>query len=194
MLAKCNSVARLRGEQLVNTSCVDCAVFCPDAGTFLLNQAPDFFRNSLYSEQILHRWIWFCLELELATGYVSMLHVVHTFLIQSLQIFGDDSKMPKLQLHMRQFVLPLPSGLFVAFQRSYRLLMRFISLLSILAALARTCSISRHSMSLIRLEQLLLLELMSLVLVLDGVCFVVLECGAFRDDQPVFSLFCQGMK
>lgn len=177
----------------MNRSCVlllvDCVGFFPDAGTFLLNQAPDFLRNSLYSEQILHRWIWFCLELELTpTGYVSMLHVVHTFLMQSLQIFGDDSKMPKLQLHMRQFVLPLPSGLFVAVQRSYRLLMRFISLLSILAALARTCSISRHSMSLIRLEQLLLLELMSLVLVLDGVCFVVLECGAFRDDQPVFSL------
>lgn len=117
-----------------------------------------------------------------------MLHVVHTFFMQSLQIFGDDSRIPKLQLHIRQFVLPLPSGLFVTFQRSYRALMRLISLLSILAALARTCSISRHSRSLIRLEQLLLLLLMSLVLVLDGVCLVVLECGALRDDQPVFSL------
>ena len=92
--------------------------------------------TSLYSAHILQRQIN-CLGLAMLS--VSMLHVGHTFydrlksiktlnltsetnmsvtFRQSVHILGVFSNMPNTQLHMRQFVLPLPCGRFNEFQRS----------------------------------------------------------------------------
>lgn len=78
-------------------------------GIFLLNQAPDFFKKSLYSAHILQSQIVACFDVDRA----SILHEEQTFLRQLLHILGLAANKPKLQLHMRHSVSPLPCGLFI---------------------------------------------------------------------------------